>query len=148
MSCLSSTAIVTLLNNESYQIAISQLLGFTACAPQKCRCGATVDKYSLQPFSCRLNAGCLPWPSALNEIIKCTLSSVGFNAVLEHVGLDRGDGKRPDGNAVFPFSSGAPCWCRCLFKRGFCFLMYMASFTLLSKSLLPCDKILKLSMVD
>ena len=32
-------------------------------------------------------------------------------------------------------------------KRGFCFLMYKASFTLLSKSLLPCDKTLKFSMV-
>ena len=28
------------------------------------------------------------------------------NAVLEPVGLDRGDGKRPDGMTVFPFSRG------------------------------------------
>ena len=31
---------------------------------------------------------------------------------------------------------------------GFCFLMYKASFTLLSKSLLPCDKIWKFSIVE
>ena len=44
--------------------------------------------------------------TALNDIIKRALSSAGFNAVLEPVGLDRGDGKRPDGMTVFPFSRG------------------------------------------
>ena len=39
-----------------------------------------------------------------HDIIKRALSSAGFNAVLEPVGLDRGDGKHPDGITVFPFS--------------------------------------------
>ena len=43
---------------------------------------------------------------ALNDIIKRALTSAGFNAVLEPVGLDRGDGKRPDGMTVFAFSMG------------------------------------------
>ena len=34
------------------------------------------------------------------------MSSAGYNEVLEPVGLDRGDGKRPDGITVFPFSRG------------------------------------------
>ena len=42
----------------------------------------------------------------MNYIIKRALSSAGFNAVLEPVGLDCGDGKRPDGMTVFPFSMG------------------------------------------
>ena len=42
----------------------------------------------------------------MNDIIKRALSSAGFNAVLEPVGLDRGDGKRPNGMTVFPFSRG------------------------------------------
>ena len=87
MNCLPSTAIGTLLDNESFLIAISQRLGLPVCAPHKCCCGAIVD-------------------SALNDIIKRALSSAGFNAVLEPVGLDRGDGKRPDGMTVFPFSIG------------------------------------------
>ena len=33
-------------------------------------------------------------------------ASAGFNAVLEPVGLDRGDGKHLDGMTVFPFSRG------------------------------------------
>ena len=44
--------------------------------------------------------------TAMNDIIKRALSSAGFNAVLEPVGLDLGDGKRPDGTTVFPFSRG------------------------------------------
>ena len=76
------------------------------CAPHKCRCGAIVDRYGLHPLSCRFSAGRLPRHSALNDIIKRALSSAGFNAVLEPVGLDHGDGKRPDGMTVFPFSRG------------------------------------------
>ena len=72
-------------------------------APHKCRCGAIVDRYGLHRLSCRFSAGRLPRHSALNDIIKRALSSAGFNAVLEPV-LDRGDGKRPDGVTVFPFS--------------------------------------------
>ena len=67
-------------------------------------CGAIVDRYGLHPLSCCLSAGRLPRHSALNDIIKRALSSAGFNTVLEPIGLDRGDGKRPDGMIVLPFS--------------------------------------------
>ena len=53
--------------------------------------------------------------TALNDIIKRALSSAGFNAVIEPIGLDRGDGKRPDGMTVFPFSMG-----KCLIWDGTC----------------------------
>ena len=104
MNCLPSTAIDTLLVNESFRIAISQRLGLPVCAPHKCRCGAIVDRYGLHPLSCRFSTGRLPRNSALNDIIKRALSSAGFNTVIEPVGLGRGDGKRPDGMTVFPFS--------------------------------------------
>ena len=106
MNCLSSTAIGTLLDNESFRIAISQRLGLPVCTQHKCHCGAIVDRYGLHRLSCRLSAGRLPRHSALNDIIKRALSSAGFNAVLEPVCLDRGDGMRPDDMTVFPFSRG------------------------------------------
>ena len=90
--CPPSTAIGTLLDNESFRIAISQRLGLSVCAPHKCRCGAIVERYGQHPLSCRFSAGRLPRNSALNDIIKRALSSAGFNAVLEPVGFDRGDG--------------------------------------------------------
>ena len=106
MNCLPSTAIGTLLSNESFSIAISQRLGLPVCTPHKCRCGAIVDRYGLHPLSRRLSAGRSPRHSALNDIIRRALSSAGFNAVIELVGLDHGDGKRPGGMTVSPFSRG------------------------------------------
>ena len=109
MNCLPSTAIGTLMDNESFRIATSQRLGLPVCAPHKFRCGAIVDRYSLHPLSCRLSAGRLPRHSALNDIIKRALSSAGFNAVLVPVDLDRGDGKRPDCNQAW--ISISLSWC-------------------------------------
>ena len=106
MNCPPSTAIGSLLDKEKYRIAISQRLGLPVSAPHKCRCGAIVDRYGLHPLSCRFSAGRLPRHSALNDIVKRGLSSADFNEVLEPVGHDRGDGKRPDGMTVFPFSRG------------------------------------------
>ena len=106
MNSLPSTAIGTLLDNESFRITINQRLGLSVYAQHRCRCGAIVDRYGLHPPSCSLSAGRLPRNSALNDIIKRALSSAGFNAVLEPAYLDRGDGKRPDGMTVFPFSRG------------------------------------------
>ena len=60
MNCPPSTAIVILLSNESFSIAISQRLGRPVCAPHKCRCGAIVDRYGLHPLSRRLSAGRSP----------------------------------------------------------------------------------------
>ena len=73
------------------------------CAPHQCRCGAAVDIHGLHPLL--LGACRLPLHSALNDI-KHALSSAGFIAVLEPVGLDCGDGKHPDGMTVIPFSRG------------------------------------------
>ena len=109
MNCLPSTAIGTLLENESFRIAISQRLGLPVCAPHKFRCGTMVDRYGLHSLSCRLSADRLPRHSALNDIIKRALLYAGFNAVLEPDSLDRGDSKRLDGMTVFSFF-----WGKCL----------------------------------
>ena len=99
MNCFLSTAIGTFLDNESFRIATSQRQGLPIWATHKCCCGATLDRYGLHHLSCHLSAGRLPQHSTLNDNIKCALSPAGFNAVLEPVGFDHGDGKRP----VFSF---------------------------------------------
>ena len=49
--------------------------------------------------------------SALNETVLQALGRAGIPAALEPPGLDRGDGKRPDGITLIPFSQGkALCW--------------------------------------
>ena len=42
----------------------------------------------------------------MNDVVKRGLEAAGFPSQLEPVGLDRGDGKRPDGITMFPFKSG------------------------------------------
>ena len=39
-------------------------------------------------------------------MVKRSLRSAGVPSVLEPVGVDRGNGKKPDGITVFPFSRG------------------------------------------
>ena len=47
-----------------------------------------------------------PRHSAINNIIKRLLDTSGIHSILEPVGLDRGDGRRPDGVTSFPFKGG------------------------------------------
>ena len=42
----------------------------------------------------------------MKDVIKRALQKAGLTLVLENPGLDRGDGSRPDGITVFPFSGG------------------------------------------
>ena len=60
----------------------------------------------LHGLSFQRSAGRLPRHSSLNDIIKRSLKQAGVPSWLEPVGLDRGDGRRPDGITVFPFSNG------------------------------------------
>ena len=76
------------------------------CEPHKCRCSKFVDSLGHHGLSCRFSEGRLPRHAHLNDVIKRSLSSIGIPSWLEPLGLDRGDGKRPDGLTVFPFSKG------------------------------------------
>ena len=52
------------------------------------------------------SAGRLPRHAHLNKVVRRDLASAGIPAVLEPVGLDRGDGKRPGDLILFPYSGG------------------------------------------
>ena len=66
--------------------------------------GGSMDSRSLHGLSCRYSAGRFPRHSAMNDVVKRALQKAGLPSVLEPPGLDRGDGSRPDGITVFPFS--------------------------------------------
>lgn len=101
----------TLLEPETFRIAVALRVGANVCQSHKCRCGREMDTRGLHGLSCRYSAGRIPRHTALNDIIKRSLMGAGVPAVLEPVGIDRGDGKRPDGITVFPFSGGKSlCW--------------------------------------
>ena len=95
-----------LLDAETVRIGVALRVGAQVCEPHKCRCGAKVDNLGMHGLSCRRSAGRLPRHSNLNDIVKRSLEVAGMPAWMEPAGLDRGDGRRPDGITVFPFSNG------------------------------------------
>lgn len=100
----------TRLTNESFRIGIALRIGAnTVCPSNKCKCGATIDTRGLHHLSCRFSAGRFSRHGEINNIVCRALNSTGRHSILEPTGLDRGDGKRPDGMTTFPYSSG-----RCL----------------------------------
>ena len=96
----------TRLDDETLWISVALRVGLNVCLAHQCRCGATVQSDGLHPLSCRFSAGRFPRHSAINNIIKRSLDTAGLHSILEPVGLDRGDGRRPDGVTSFPFKGG------------------------------------------
>ena len=80
--------------------------GRPQCLAHQCRCGATVQSDGLHPLSCRISAGRFPRHSTINNIEKRSRDAAGLHSILQPVGLDRGDGRRPDGVTSFPFKGG------------------------------------------
>ena len=95
------------LDDETIRIAVALRLGLAICEPHQCKlCGRPVDRLGHHGLSCSRSAGRFPRHSSLNDVIRRALSSAGIPSILEPVGLDRGDGRRPDGITTFPFRCG------------------------------------------
>ena len=94
------------LPNDVLRIGVALRLGIPVSLPHRCKCGATADSLGHHQLSCHRDPGRLPRHAALNDIIKRGLAAAGVPALLEPRGLDRGDGRRPDGITIMPFSDG------------------------------------------
>ena len=111
LHALPSPALGTLLDSETFRVAVALRVGAAVCEPHVCRCGRRMDAGGLHGLSCKYSAGRLPRHAALNDVVRRALQSAGVPSMLEPVGVDRGDGKRPDGITVFPYSNGrCLCW--------------------------------------
>ena len=111
LNALPSPALGTLLDSETFRISVALRVGAEVCQPHTCRCGKKMDALGLHGLSCKYSAGRHPRHAALNECVRRALQSAGVPSLLEPVGIDRGDGKRPDGITIFPFSEGkCLCW--------------------------------------
>ena len=108
LHALPSPTLGTLMDDECTRITIALRIGAEVCQPHKCRCGRKVDRLGHHPLSCVYSAGRNPRHAALNDIIKRALTSAGIPCHLEPRGLDRGDGRQPDGVTIFPFRQGRP----------------------------------------
>ena len=106
LNCVPNNRVGTFIDNDTLRIGVALRVGLTVCIPHRCKCGTTVDTFGNHPLSCRFSAGRIPRHSALNDIVRRGLSAAGIPSMLEPSGLDRGDGKRPDGITVYPYSHG------------------------------------------
>ena len=105
------TQIGTKLNDDELRISIAFCLWLVLCHPHRCRCGSSVFPDDLRPLSCWLSASRFPRHAEINDIAKRALVAARFHFVLKRVGLDDGNGRRPDGITVFPFGqSKALVW--------------------------------------
>ena len=113
LNCVPNNRVGTFI--DTLRIGVALRVGLTVCIPHRCKCGTTVDTFGTHPLSCRFSAGHIPRHSALNDVVRRGLSAAGIPSMFEPSGLDRGDGKRPDGITVYPYLRG-----RCLFWDATC----------------------------
>ena len=95
-----------LLPDEAVRTNVALRLGRQVQHPHRCRCGEMSDALGYHSLSCYRNTGRLPRHAALNDVVYRALAAAGLVAILEPRGLDRGDGRRPDGITVYPFRRG------------------------------------------
>ena len=95
------------LDDEVVRVAVGLRLGSPLCIEHHClHCGQLVDTSGTHGLSCRRSKGRIPRHSALNELVKRSLTSIRVPSMLEPMGLFRSDGRRPDGITVIPWSRG------------------------------------------
>ena len=100
-----------LLDSETIRVAVCLRLGIPVSEPHRCRCGKAFDSLGHHALSCKFNSGRLARHANLNDVVKRALAAANMPSWLEPVGLDRSDGRRPDGLTAFPFSGGRSlCW--------------------------------------
>ena len=95
------------MDDNTIRIAVGLRLGTPLCIPHLCyRVGANVDTLGTHGLSCRISAGRHFHHAMLNDILHRASSSANVPSRLEPTGLDRADGKRPDGITMVPWSNG------------------------------------------
>lgn len=98
----------TLLDNNSFRIAVALRMGVQVCVPHTCVCGKEVDSYGHHGLYCNKSAGRYARHAMTNDLFKRALVSSRVPATLEPIGCNRRDGKKPDGLTLVPWLNGKP----------------------------------------
>ena len=101
LQALPSPALGLHLNEDAVRISVALRIGADVTQPHQCRCGKAVHSNGHHGLSCKYSAGRLPRHSHLNDIVRRSLLAAGIQSWMEPLGLDRGDGKRPDCSSFF-----------------------------------------------
>ena len=96
------------LSNSHLRTVCALRNGSMICQQHLCICSETVDQLGWHGLSCKKQIGRHPRHSHVNDLIKRASQSADFPSRLEPQGLERNDGKRPDGLTLFPFKDSKP----------------------------------------
>ena len=94
------------LEDEAVRVAVSMRLGLDLCVPHRCQCGSDVDAQGCHAMVCKKATGKIARHQVLNDVIWQALNAAGIPATKEPSGLNRQDGKRPDGLTVILWQVG------------------------------------------
>ena len=78
LNALPVSSLGTLLDSESFRVAIALSVGAGVCIPHSCRCGEGIDSRGLHGLSCKYSADRFPRHSAMNDMIKRALQKAGL----------------------------------------------------------------------
>ncbi|XP_045784576.1 uncharacterized protein LOC123880480 [Maniola jurtina] len=87
LHALPSKNLGTLLDNESFRVALGLRLGTPLCHQHRCPCGKEVDKFGIHGLSCQRSAGRLFRHGSLNDTIKRALATIDVPALIEPSGI-------------------------------------------------------------
>jgi len=100
------------LSDEAVRVAVALRLGCSVCVAHSCfKCGTLADAQGLHGLVCKQTSSKTARHHAVNDLIARALTSAGIPVSKEPAGLNRRDGKRPDGLTLIPWQGGKPvCW--------------------------------------
>ena len=78
LNALLVSSLGTLLDSNSFRVAIALRVGYDDCIPHSCRCGGRMDSRGLHGLSCKYSAGRFPRHSAMNGVVKRALQKAGL----------------------------------------------------------------------
>ena len=105
-SAVPSVAAGARLSDEAVRVAVAMRLGAPVGIACPCQCGSELDDLGDHAICCKRGAARFARNSAGNNIIADSLRSAGLPVRLEPCGLNRTDGKRPDGETLTAFGNG------------------------------------------
>jgi hypothetical protein len=97
------------LDDNAIRTAVGLRLGTEICQPHPCICGTLVNVTGSHALCCKRSSGKFIRHNNINDIVHRALTRAGVPATKEPNGLNRTDGKRPDGLTLIPWREG-----RCL----------------------------------
>jgi hypothetical protein len=97
----------TRLSDEELTAAAALRLGVEFCEPHSCAlCGDRVDSFATHGISCVRGPHRRAKHDEINRLTAAAFRRAQITATVEPTGLNRTDGKRPDGVTTMPFTNG------------------------------------------